>query len=110
MARLVDLEPAWITTTASERRGMGVSFLCPVHGATGGPSGSACYLGVWFENPVDGGLPYKPGDSYRPRPNESRGPEPLWHRTGETFDDLTLTPSIDAKDHWHGFITGGQVH
>jgi hypothetical protein len=35
----------------------------------------------------------------------------LWQRTGDDFEDLTLTPSIDASNsgHWHGFITGGQI-
>lgn len=34
-----------------------------------------------------------------------------WHRTGDTFETLTLTPSIDASayGHWHGFITRGEV-
>jgi hypothetical protein len=33
----------------------------------------------------------------------------LWQRTGETFETLTLTPSVDcsAWGHWHGFITNG---
>lgn len=36
----------------------------------------------------------------------------IWKRTGETFDTLTLTPSINAEaaGHWHGFITNGDVH
>jgi hypothetical protein len=35
-----------------------------------------------------------------------------WHRVGDTFDTLTLTPSIDCSrfGHFHGFITGGEVH
>lgn len=38
-----------------------------------------------------------------------------WNRTGDTFDTLTLSPSIDANsridvpNHWHGFITNGEV-
>jgi hypothetical protein len=36
----------------------------------------------------------------------------IWHGEGE-FPNLTLTPSIDAKEskggpsHWHGFLTNG---
>lgn len=32
-------------------------------------------------------------------------------RTGETFDTLTLTPSVgfDNIGHWHGSITDGQI-
>jgi Spy/CpxP family protein refolding chaperone len=35
----------------------------------------------------------------------------LWHREGTTFEDLSLTPSIDASHfgHWHGFVTRGEV-
>lgn len=34
-----------------------------------------------------------------------------WNRTGDTFDNLTLTPSLDASasGHWHGFITNGAI-
>ena len=46
------------------------------------------------------------------------GPGPLveqkgWRRTGETFETLTLTPSILRIDRngcgWHGFITDGEA-
>jgi hypothetical protein len=35
----------------------------------------------------------------------------LWQRAGDTFDTLTLSPSIDASKHghWHGFIQGGEI-
>lgn len=108
MVRLRDLEPAWIATAG--RHGMGISFLCPVHGGNGA-NGMACYLGVWFENPVDGGPAYKPGEPFqrRTRYNCFTAGEPLWRRTGETFDTLTLEPSIDAEGHWHGYIRAGEV-
>ena len=34
-----------------------------------------------------------------------------WTKTGDTFDTMTLTPSIDtsAAGHWHGFITNGEI-
>lgn len=53
---------------------------------------------VMFRNPVDGGPPF---------PEAAR----LWERTGEDFDDLTLSPSVDASvlGHWHGFIRNGMV-
>lgn len=35
--------------------------------------------------------------------------EPCWQMRGETWEDLTITPSINAYDHWHGFITAGLV-
>lgn len=86
---------------------MGVSFLCPVHG-NNGPKGMACHLGVWFENPIDGG-PRHAGEPYKPRPGQETGYGVYWTRTGDTFDALTLDASIDAPGHWHGFIRNGEV-
>jgi hypothetical protein len=36
----------------------------------------------------------------------------LWQRTGETFETLTLAPSIDCSKwgHWHGLITNGDCN
>lgn len=34
-----------------------------------------------------------------------------WQRTGDDFETLSCTPSIDASQagHWHGFITNGEA-
>jgi hypothetical protein len=97
--KLTDLEPRSLMDADivvggqvvhdGNRDGMGVSFLCP--------HCRACRLGVFFANPIDGKSPSDDGL--------------LWQRTGETWDTLTLTPSIDTSKHghWHGFITGGEV-
>lgn len=77
-----------------KREAMGVSFDCPhCH---------AQRLAVYFLNPVD------------EKPPESG--VPLWLRSGDTFENLTLSPSIDTtqrkidfQSHWHGFITKGEV-
>ncbi len=114
--RLVELEPRWIIDGAgangTARHGMGVTFYCPACG----PEHS---LLVWFLNPIDGGPPALP----------ERKPLPRWRRTGNTFETLTLAPSIDASmncrcgklraecngrgpNHracWHGFIINGVV-
>lgn len=98
--KLTDLDPRWacdadiviggVARHYEGRQGMAVSFECP--------HCRECRLAVWFANPIDG-LP--------PTDDATK----LWQRTGETFETLTLTPSIDAsKDgHWHGFITGGDI-
>jgi hypothetical protein len=98
--RLTDLDPRWgidadiviggVLRHYENRHGMCVSFECP-HCRT-------IRLAVWFANPIDG-LP--PTDDAKH----------LWQRTGETFENLTLSPSIDAsKDgHWHGFLTNGEI-
>ena len=38
-------------------------------------------------------------------------PQPAWTRTGDTIQNITLSPSIDLSKsgHWHGFITDGKV-
>ncbi len=42
-----------------------------------------------------------------------KGRTVYWQRTGDTFETLTLTPSVDAASHgvghWHGFITNGEI-
>ena len=77
---------------APERHGVGVILDCPC--------GCESPLYVPFSNPLDGGAQLQPGSG--------------WNRTGETFETLTLTPSILRSRNrggcgWHGFITGGVV-
>jgi hypothetical protein len=72
-------------------------------------------LSVKLANPIDGGPP-EPGI---PEP-ENATPEQKeivrrynlrWQRTGDTFETISLSPSVDVSDsgHWHGFITNGEV-
>ncbi len=36
--------------------------------------------------------------------------QPVWRRvSGESFEDLTLSPSVNAEGHWHGFVNAGKV-
>lgn len=102
--KLTDLNPRWLTMSqytlpggtlcfprwsGEKRVGCGVTF--------DDPTNPQQRLGVFFENPIDG-LP--PADGQK-----------LWHREGDSFDNLTLTPSIDASASggWHGFITKGNI-
>ncbi len=123
--RLADLDPRWWGNEG--RTGQGIVFRCP------------CCRKVWlcvaFANPIDGGTPFDIGT------NERRPWRALWHilygdlrdasvrwrviekgvavvppgthwtRAGETFDLLSLAPSVDASKsgHWHGFVTNGEV-
>jgi hypothetical protein len=92
LVRLVELDPGWFVTDEG-RRGMGITFLCP-----------CCriqHLRIWFANPIDGGPPAAPGVF----------PLPRWKRSGDTFDTLTIEPSIDCSKfgHWHGHITAGEI-
>lgn len=98
--RLSELDPRWaidadiVLGGASKhfenRHGMAISFDCPHCRET--------RLAVWFANPIDGGPPTDDASH-------------LWQRSGDDFDSLTLTPSVDASahGHWHGFITNGAI-
>lgn len=108
--RLTDLDPRWavdadiviggVSRHYDGRQGMAVSFECPCCVQRERETGDkkVTRLAVWFANPIDG-LP--PTDDA----------EHLWQRSGESFEALTLSPSIDASKfgHWHGFITNGEI-
>lgn len=100
--KLTDLAPTFYAhggegiTDASgnavpQRDGMGLICNCPC--------GCETQLCVPFENPISGGDPQKG-----------------WKRTGDTFETLTLAPSIlrvkperyGCKG-WHGWIRNGEV-
>lgn len=98
--RLNELEPHWVGAGGEgiwdkdmkpvpERHGVGISFICPC--------GCGTRLAIMFTNPLDGG--------------EAIGDRTTWQRTGETFDNLTLAPSILRVGGcaWHGFITCGEI-
>ena len=76
---------------APRRKGVGILFDCPCG------CSSRCY--VPFKNPLDGAASLEP-----------RG----WERTGDTFETLTLAPSIlRGTDRggcgWHGYIRAGAI-
>ncbi len=99
--RLLDLDPRWFGWT-HEGVGayVGFTFLCP-----------HCMkqrLAVTFRNPISvGGFDV----SKMHWPNVGF----QWYRTGETFEDLTVSPSVNANDptewknHWHGNIVRGEI-
>jgi len=92
--RLTEQEPRWITDTTG-RHGMGMSFKSPRC-----PPDEEYRIAVAFDNPLDGGPPSKEFAIH-------------WHRTGDTFENMTLTPSIElklpAEQYWHGFLTNGEL-
>lgn len=100
--RLTDLNPRWVRaggegvsnadgSPVPQRTGVGMTFDCPC--------GCPDRAYVAFANPLDGGPPHISPD------------QPTWQRTGETFEALTLTPSIQRVGgcQWHGFITNGEA-
>jgi hypothetical protein len=108
--KLTDLNPHWVGaggegitnkdgTPAEERFGVGISLDCPC-----GKCESANRLYVPFRNPLDG-KPYPHNDGHA-----------LWDRTGDTFETLSTTPSIQRRKDvwgygcdWHGYITNGEI-
>ncbi len=102
--KLTDLNPGWVGAGGDgitdgkgnpvpSRYGVGISFDCPC--------GCEDRVYVGFSNPLDGGEAHK---------SEK---QPVWGRTGETFEELTLTPSIHRSHaescKWHGFVTNGAI-
>lgn len=110
--KLTDLNPRFVGaggegvynadgTPAEEREGVGISFDCPC--------GCSDRVFITIDPPMDGkGIWSKNRYS--------------WKRTGDSFENLTLTPSIkrmEIKDKdgkiihksckWHGFITNGEI-
>lgn len=99
--RLTELNPRWAVDADivlggqsvhdEDRHGMAVSFDCPC-------CAGKTRLAVFFSNPIDGKAPSDDGHK-------------LWTRSGDAFETLTLSPSVDASahGHWHGFIKDGEV-
>lgn len=86
----------------------GLSFDCPIHTKICEHCNQILpqshRLVVFFQNPIDG-LP--------PQVTEH-----LWNRINESFENLTLIPSINASEYinketnticWHGHITNGEI-
>ena len=88
--RLADLDPRWIGASG-EREGVGIRFECPCRSESCAWGG---LVGIAFANPLDGGAGVD-------------GMGPRWQRTGDTFETLTLSPSIHLVGHWHGWLRNG---
>lgn len=107
---LIELAPAWLDDgtrdeglrVAGTRFGMGVSFRCPGH------LSADHRIELYFLNPMDG---------YAPKPLPT-----LYYRTGQCFEDLTLSAGISVvregrpvheilsvEGHWDGYVHGGMV-
>lgn len=96
--RLSDLDPGWLGTGGEgvsdaegnpvpRREGVGIVFACPC--------GGEHVVALHLDPPLDGGpaLPH------------------AWSREGDSFETLTLRPSILQRTAcgWHGFVTNGEV-
>lgn len=96
LTRLSDCDPRWVVTGGSSDR-CGVSFACP-EGHEG------CRHVIPFTPALDG----SPAAGW-----QQNGA--VWQRTGDTFETLTLSPSIrnapreDTGCALHIFIRNGQI-
>ena len=50
---------------------------------------------AWFKNPIGGGPAIKIS--------------PLWDRSGDTLETVSLTPSFEAPGCYHGWIKNGEL-
>lgn len=105
--KLTDLAPHWITAFEAsghyedkvdrQADAQGVRILCPkCFAENGGPVGTHSVLVPFADRGV---------------PPDAMPQMPRWAATGNTFEDLSTTPSILIVGGcgWHGFITNGDV-
>jgi hypothetical protein len=112
--RLVDLNPVWVDLPSENRRGLGVFFDCMI----GSHFDKKCTIRnmILFANPLDGGSPW-PGESrsliLKLSPEEEQRYEiagcgtSRWQRQGETFETLSMQPSVNAHSCGHYTLSNG---
>jgi len=96
--RLTDFNPRW-TRAFSDGPVTGLSFECPHCRAT--------RITVLFKPSFDDAMLSRLGVPW-PHPHVEGL---VWNRTGDTFETITLEPSVNAEKtgHWHGNITSGEL-
>jgi hypothetical protein len=116
MMRLIDREPHWIgyakgpasQWSADDPFYFGVSFLCPAcivkKCPTCGHESGGHRVAVSFWPPID------PGGWNGKISGFDASVTSKFHQRadGDTFAELTLTPSV-SLEHWHGNITNGEL-
>lgn len=111
--KLTDLRPRWFDVPGVGGAIDGITFECP---------GACCAgrvpvrIGIQFANPIGSEpKPLMTNKEKHQHVHELRTfdipPGFLWQRQGETFETLTLSPSVNASasGHWHGWVRNGQV-
>jgi hypothetical protein len=100
--KLTDLEPRFFVVGQAGGQPHGITFDCP-H-CVGNEHGSRLAIALHMD-----GTNFDP-DPQNPQQFETG--ETIWTITGgDSFDNLSLSPSVDASEsgHWHGHITNGEV-
>jgi hypothetical protein len=94
--KLTDFNPRWVSWSSCANQRLGMTFDCP-HCRTQ-------RIGVAFH--------HKGRELVEDQAIHAQNPDvKIWDMTGDGFEDMTLSPSIDtsAFGHWHGFITNGEI-
>jgi hypothetical protein len=116
--KLTTLNPSWIDH--GDRKGIGIAFDCMVGSHQFQGKSVPCTIRNWilFANPLDGG-PAWPGDSrsliVAIFPDGTDGQVAgcgtcRWNRSGDTFESLSMTPSVNANACGHMTLTSGEFH
>lgn len=105
----MDLRPKWVTLggwASPSLFAIGLSFDCP-----------HCRnqrLAINFDIPIDPDgvqASSSSGFSFNAREFAAARGMCVWARVGDSFETITLRPSINVEwaGHWHGFIDNGEV-
>ena len=101
--KLIDLSPRWIAHDGDAKAAL--IFKCP-HcrevwlTCTFHPIKISAQMGLYRpEGEASGGQVVPSRQNF------------AWSRSGDSFHNVTVTPSVDASasGHWHGFITNGEI-
>jgi hypothetical protein len=107
---LTDLDPRWVgaggdgiyntapdgtLVPAPPRHGVGISFRCPCGTHPRDDEYDTDRVVILFNNPLDGGGKF-----------DATPEGHCWDRTGDTFETLKLSPSIQRLGgcRWHGYV------
>lgn len=93
--KLSELDPHWVGLMPGHA--WGITFLCPHCRKT--------RIGVAFDVPIG-------AEKIEDVINRMAFKGKTWHRDGDTFETLNLSPSIDTQTdhgHWHGHVKNGEI-
>ena len=110
--RLIDLKPKWVNLSQAAtgvRFYIGVSFLCPTDEHSPCPTCGTMRgrrLAFNFWPPIDPDNLLSEMDAVSMEMYSAK-----FHRrvSGDTFDTLTIAPSIGLDPVWHGNIANGEI-
>ncbi len=111
--KLTELNPRWVGLSGPIYDG--VAFDCPhcLREAFNRPGEEIDIqrLAITFSPPID------PNGWWAKITQPTYAGQNVWKRgNGDTFETLSISPSVDAsnpiefKNHWHGFISNGEVN